>query len=108
MAWDDIMSEDFDEDEEPYTYDDILMKKPRRKKTMSEAMINPVDGGLGTAAALGGMFYFFWCLYHFKKSGSWSWTPWKPTVAPVARIAARVVPNNGYDPNRQIITLITP
>lgn len=90
--WDNPLSDDFglDEDEEPYDFDEILsMKKPRRK-SMSETIANPMDTGIGTAAMLGGVFYFFWCLFHYNKTRVWSWTPWKSPPVPVSRRLAAV------------------
>lgn len=108
MAWEDILGEDYGEDEdEVYDFDEIMnvKTKTRRRNTMTQS--NP-DGGIGLLALVGAGAYLLWCAYHYSKTKVWSWTPWRTQPISRLRQLPRVVRPASDNSQESIITLIVP
>jgi hypothetical protein len=109
MAWEDVLGEDYDEEEdEIYDFDDIMNQKTktRRRNTMTE--VNPDSGGIGLMLLLGVGGYLVWCYFTSKYKGlPWSWTPWKLPVSRIARQPIRAI-RPPSDNTREHVQLIVP
>lgn len=108
MAWDDILSDDYaEEDEDEFDYDDIIgINKPTRRKTMD----NPMDEiSAGAVMLIGGLGFLLWCTIAWKRSGIWSWQPWNTAAVVQKRLAARTVvrppSDNGLE-NEKLVLIV--
>jgi len=83
MAWDDILSDSYEEEEDD-ELDLDMMPRARRNPTGSSQSVSNPSGGLamGFLMVIGG--YLGWCALKYNQTKKWSWTPWK--AVPVARV----------------------
>jgi len=113
MAWDDILGDDYGEDDEDDAIDlDLIpQSRKRRRRNMTE---NPIEGlSVGTVLLVASVAYVIWCGVKSGQMGAWTWTPWKasigrrlPVVKPIQQIAPPTVypSRDGYER----VTLIVP